>query len=124
MPLSWTISHPNRLVIAVAQDTVGLKDIEAYLDSILVASVIGYRKIFDMRNALFELDNDEVMALGARIRAYASIGPIGPLAIVAATPQSQERSRMFATLAAADRPLEIFREPHLARKWLDSQPPP
>ena len=124
MPLSWTISHPTRLVIAVARDTVGLKDIEGYLDAIMVASVIGYRKIFDMTNASFRLDNDEVMALGARIRAYASIGPLGPLAIVATMPESHDRARLYAALAAADRPLEIFRELHLARKWLDSQPPP
>ena len=124
MPLSWTISHPARLIIAVAKDTVGLKDIESYLDAILVANVIGYRKIFDMTNALFQLDDDETMALGARIRAYNSTTRMGPLAIVAASPESYDRSRMFATLAVADRPLQIFRELHLARQWLDAQQAP
>ena len=124
MPLSWTISHPARTIIAVARDTVGLTDIERYLDAIMVASVIGYRKIFDMSNATFRLDDDEIMALGARIRAYASAGPIGPLAIVAATPESYDRARMFTTLAVADRPLQIFRELRLARQWLEAQPAP
>ncbi len=124
MPLFWTISHPARLIIAVVKDTVGLKDIEAYLDAVVVANLIGYRKIFDMTNALIRLDDHEVMALGARIRAYDSMGRMGPLAIVAASPESYDRSRMFATLAVADRPLQIFRELHLARRWLDAQPTP
>ena len=124
MPLSWTISHPARLIVAVAKDTVGLKDIEAYLDAVVVANLIGYRKIFDMTNALVQLDDDEVMALGARIRAYDSMGRMGPLAIVASSTESYDRSRMFATLAVADRPLQIFRELHLARRWLDTQPTP
>jgi hypothetical protein len=60
------------------------------------------------------------MALGARIRAYISIGQIGPLAIVASTDRSYGQARMFMALAEADRPVKIFRELHAARRWLDS----
>jgi hypothetical protein len=35
---------------------------------------------------------------------------------------SYQQARMFAALAEADRPIKIFRELHLARQWLDSQP--
>jgi hypothetical protein len=61
------------------------------------------------------------MALGARIRAYTAIGPIGPLAIVATTDRSYGQARMFTALAEADRPIKIFRELHAARRWLDAQ---
>jgi hypothetical protein len=123
MPIQWTISHPVKLVIAVCKGTVTRQEIEGYLDAVVVADTLAYRKIFDMTHATGHLPDDDMMALGARIRAYATTGTIGPLAIVATTPESYERARLFAALADAKRPLKIFRELHLARKWLDAQAP-
>ena len=48
MPIQWTISHPTRLVVAVARGDLRLADIEGYLDGIVVAGGLPYRKIFDM----------------------------------------------------------------------------
>jgi hypothetical protein len=70
-----------------------------------------------------KLDEDDLMALGGRIRAYIPLGPIGPLAIVATTEKSYGQARMFTALAEADRPIKIFRELHVARRWLDEQSP-
>jgi hypothetical protein len=123
MPIQWTISHPAKLVIAVCKGAIARRDIEGYLDAVVVANTLAYRKIFDMTQATASLPDEDMMALGARIRAYATIGAMGPLAIVASTPESHERAHLFATLADAKRPLKIFRELHLARKWLDAQAP-
>ena len=123
MPIQWTISHPNRLVIAVCRDTVSRTDIESYLDNVVVSDTLPYRKIFDMTHAEMVLGDDDVMALGARIRAYAGLANLGPLALVASSPESYERARMFAVLADARRPLKIFSELHVARQWLDAQAP-
>jgi len=123
MPIQWTISHPNRLVIAVCKDTVSRTDIEGYLDNVVVSDTLPYRKIFDMTHAEMVLDDDDMMALGARIRAYAGLANLGPLALVASSPESYERARLFAVLADARRPLRIFRELHTARQWLDAQAP-
>ena len=122
MPVHWTISHPTRLVVVVAKDGVHLADIEAYLDGVVVNDALPYRKLFDMTNATLHLSDDDMMALGARIRAYAttsSTETMGPLAIVAATTSAHEQARLFTALADAKRPIKIFREPHAARKWLD-----
>ncbi len=121
MPLQWTVSHPTRLVIAVAKGELRLKDIEDYLDDVLAAGALPYRKIFDTTGATPKLDEDDLMALGARVRAYIPLGPIGPLAIVATTERSYGQARMFTALAEADRPIRIFRELHTARRWLDEQ---
>jgi hypothetical protein len=121
MPVQWTVSHPTRLVIAVAKDELLLQDIEDYLEGIVAAGALSYRKIFDTTGAVGSLSEDDLMALGARIRAYIGIGPIGPLAIVASTDRSYGQARMFTALAEADRPIKIFRELHAARRWLDSQ---
>jgi len=123
MPIQWTISRPTRLVVAVAKGALTRKDIEGYLDALVVADVMLYRKIFDMTQAEPSLSDADMMELGARIRAYATTGDMGPLAIVAATPQAVERASLFAALSEARRPIRIFQELHQARKWLDSESP-
>jgi hypothetical protein len=122
MPVQWTVSRPTRLVIAVAKGDLRRLDIEAYLDGVVTADALAYRKIFDMTQATPSLSDDDLMSLGARIRAYIPLGHLGPLAIVAATDKSYQQARMFAALADADRPIKIFRELHQARQWLDAQP--
>ncbi|MPZ35031.1 MAG: hypothetical protein GEV13_29335 [Rhodospirillales bacterium] len=123
MPVTWTISHPTRLVVALAKGEVGLKDIEAYLDAVMVAEALPYRKLFDTTAASIALSDTEMMTLGARIRAYIALGPIGPLAIAATSDESYWQARMFAVLAEADRPVKIFRKLSTARDWLEGQPP-
>ena len=49
--MQWTVSHPTRLVIAVAKDELLLQDIEDYLDGIVAAGALSYRKIFDTTGA-------------------------------------------------------------------------
>lgn len=124
MPVQWTISNPHRLVIAVARDELRLEDVENYLDGVAVADAMSYRKIFDTTHATMMLSDADVMALGARIRAYLKISKLGPLAIVAVTEAAYQQARLFETLAEGDhpgdRPVKIFRELHQARDWLDS----
>jgi len=121
MPIHWSISHPNKLVVAVCKGPLTRRDIEVYLDDVVVADGLPYRKIFDMTQAEPAIPDDDMMALGARIRAYATTGRMGPLAIVASTDTSYERAHLFAALADAERPIRIFRELHQARQWLDAQ---
>jgi hypothetical protein len=124
MPVQWTVSHKNRLVMAIATGDLGLADIEAYFDGMLREKLQAYRKLFDMSQAKPSLNDDDLMKLGARIRAYIPLGPIGPVAIVATTQESYEGAAIFAALAAADRPLQIFRDARLAQKWLEAAATP
>lgn len=119
MPVQWTISKPHQLVIAVARDELRLRDVEEYLDGVTVADALAYRKIFDTTNATMMLSDADMMALGARIRAYLKVSKLGPLAIVAVTERAYQQAMLFEVLAEGDRPVKIFRELHLAREWLD-----
>jgi hypothetical protein len=123
MPIQWTISKPAKLVVAVCKGVLTRKDIESYLDAVVVADVLAYRKIFDMTQAEPSLSDADLMELGARIRAYATTGGMGALAIVASTPESFERAHLFAALSEARRPIKIFQELHEARQWLDVHAP-
>jgi hypothetical protein len=125
MPIHWTISHPDRLVVAVCEGVVCRSDVEAYLDDIVVAGTLPYRKIFETRDAIAKVDDNDMMALGARIQAYVNtaIEPMGPLAIVAATQEGYEYARLYRVLSEGRRPLKIFRNLQTARRWLDSLKP-
>jgi len=123
MPVQWTISIPHRLVIAVARDELRLEDVENYLDGVAIADALPYRKIFDTTHATMMLSDADMMALGARIRAYLKVDKLGPLAIVAVTERAYQQARLFEVLAEGDRPVKIFRELHLAREWLDGFAP-
>jgi hypothetical protein len=124
MPVHWTISHPQRLVIAVTKDEVTVPDIEKYFAGVTAGGAMAYRKIFEITHTPAALSDENVKALGQRVVFYAQHGQVGPLAIVAATDESYAKARVFARAADISRPLAIFREMHQARHWLDAQPLP
>jgi hypothetical protein len=122
MPIRFTIDHANRFVHAVAEGPVSLKDMEAYLDEVVVQGALPYRKLWDCTKVIYEYDDDDMMALGARISAYAIFDPRGPTAIVALSDEAINASMRFINLGGAKRAAKIFRSEAQARKWLDAQP--
>ena len=121
MPVHWTISHASRLVLAVAKDEVKVEDIEQYFAGVTAQGGMAYRKIFDVSSTPMALSDQNLQALGQRIMLYAQHGQVGPLAIVATSDESYGQALAFARAARARRPLQIFRELHAARRWLDGQ---
>jgi hypothetical protein len=124
MPVHWTISHPNRLVVAVTKDEVDAKDIEQYFAGVTAEDAMSYRKIFEITHTPLALNPDNLRTLGQRVIYYAQHGQVGPVAIVAASDESYAQAQLFAQAAQVSRPLQIFRELHAARRWLDTQPVP
>ncbi|UYN96118.1 MAG: hypothetical protein KIT25_04000 [Enhydrobacter sp.] len=125
MPVHWTISHPNRLVVAVAKDDVTVADIEQYFAGVTADGGMAYRKIFEITHTPTALNEQNLRALGQRVMFYAQHGQVGPVAIVAASDESYAQAQLFASASAGlRRPLMIFREMHVARRWLDEQPLP
>jgi hypothetical protein len=122
MPVHWTVSHPQRLVVAVAKDEVTVADIEQYFAGVTADGAMAYRKIFEITHTPNALSDENLKALGQRVVFYAQHGQIGPVAIVAASDESYAQAQIFAGAAQVSRPLQIFRELHAARQWLDEQP--
>jgi hypothetical protein len=83
---------------------------------------VHYRKIIDVTWANSKaIGQEELMSFEARLREFALHRPRGPLAIVA-DPNRGDLARTFKALTSADRPIEVFRSIHEARKWLAAQP--
>lgn len=126
MPINFTIDHDRRHVEAVCDGDVALKDIEDFLDAIVVQGAIAYRKLFDGRRAIPKYTdiNEDLMLLAARISAYAShMERRGALALIAGDIKSQELAARFLNLGKpASRPGRAFIDEREARRWLAEQP--
>jgi hypothetical protein len=121
MPVHWTISHSSRLVIAVAKDEVKVEDIEKYFAGVTADGAMAYRKIFEIGAEPMAVSDENLKTLGQRVVLYAQHGQVGPVALVAGSDASFAQAQVFANAATAGRPLQIFRELHAARRWLDEQ---
>lgn len=121
MPIKWTISHPDRMVTMQADGEITLPEAEEYLDALVVAEAMPYAKLVDCTTMVTHVSDDEMMQLGARMRAYASILKGGPLAFVVTSPEMHDYVRRYINLAAADRPVKIVKTVDEARAWLKTQ---
>jgi hypothetical protein len=122
MPITWTISHPDRMVTVKAEGEITLPEAEEYLDALVVAEAMPYAKLLDCTTMVTHVDDEEMMQLGARMRAYASILKGGPLVFVVISPELHDYVRRYINLAAAERPVKIVRTIDEARAWLKTQP--
>ena len=121
MPLKWTIDHGAHMVTVAAQGEVTLEQAQEYLDAVVVAEAMPYAKLIDCTTMVTRATDDEMMALGARMRAYAGVMKGGPLCFVVATPEMLDYTRRYINLASADRPVQICKTVAEAKAWLATQ---
>jgi hypothetical protein len=123
MPLHWTISHPSKLVLAVAKGIVQPPEVHHYFEAITAGGARPYRKMFNLTHMESVFDADTLRGFASAVRANAANNPVGPIALVARSPIGQQQAEIFAKAATIDRPLKIFVEEHEARRWLDEVAP-
>ncbi len=87
------------------------------MKQIIDADVLHYRKIIDITTATSSIGEQELQAMAERLRAVPVLKPRGPLAIVA-DHQRGELGRLFMSMTSAERPVQVFRSIHEARRWL------
>lgn len=121
MPIEWTISHPERLVTIRAEGLVTRRDVEAYLDGIVVAGGMTYGKLFDARGIDPQASDEDVMLLAARIKAYGQMMEGGALAFVTTSSRARGFVHRYLNLSDADRPSRSFRTPEAALAWLETR---
>jgi hypothetical protein len=122
MPIHFTIDHKARFVEARFDGVIVLKDVEDFCDAIVGQGCLPYRKLIDGRTGIGKYDDKDVMAMGARLSAYATMGPRGALAVVPAEHASLELMDRLMNLGKEGRPAKAFRSVDEARTWLLAQP--
>jgi hypothetical protein len=122
MPVKWTISHEDRIVLAAAEGETSVQDLEQYVTAMAAAGGLPYRKLFDMTYvASGGLRVAELRAFSRKVLELGKEGPMGPIAIVVGSELEKEMAEMFGQ-TDANRPLAIFHDVSEARQWLDGRP--
>jgi hypothetical protein len=122
MPIHLEIYHPDRIVVGVARGEVTLAEFGGFVRDLAQAGVLHYRKIIDVTAAKSStVGKDELLAADTQLRGLNRKGPRGPLALVTDANRG-ELAQAFKALSADDRPVEVFRSIHQARKWLAQFP--
>jgi hypothetical protein len=122
MPIHFTIDHKARYIEAKFDGHLVLKDVEGFCDAVIAADGLPYRKLIDGRTATGTYTDADVMAMGARLSAYATISTRGALALVPAPGTSLELADRVLNLGKDGRPAKAFLSIDEARKWLAAQP--
>jgi hypothetical protein len=123
MAITWKVSHPERLIIAVGKVPVTAADILHCADEFAESGIGIYRKLFDLTHLSGVLSQADIQLLGRRMADRATGQQFGPIAIVVASDAIAGSARIFQAVAAADRQVQIFRDPYVARVWLDVTAP-
>ena len=122
MALHWTVQSHLRLVTVTAEGDVTRSDVEAYFNMSNGANIVEWRKLFDARNGRAVFTGQDVNALGVRIREAATVREVGALAFVMPEIETPELMRFLGFLAAAKRPMRLFRDIDPARRWILKMP--
>ena len=67
MPIALSISHEEKLVVGIAEGEIDREDIDSYLDAVIAANAMPYRKLFDLTFAPLSLTVGDLKALGKRV---------------------------------------------------------
>lgn len=118
MPIVSGVNHAARLISAKATGELGRTDIEDFLDGLVAAATLSYRKVLDMSQGRLVLSSDDMTAIGERVREHETMGPMGSVAVITATEEQYDAIRLFESVVNANRALKIFRDAEMAYAWL------
>ena len=120
MPLQWSVSHPARLVLIVAKGDVQAGEMVELLAGLDRDKARPYRKIADIDGLATRFSDEQVRALASAVRAREQATmEVGPIAIIAKKPEVVRMAQLFIEQAEMARPIQLFDEQHLARRWLE-----
>lgn len=120
MAMHYVIDSRQRLVSVTAEGGITRADVDAYLEAVVGAGALEYRKLFDWRAGTPAMDFPEMMSVLTMIRDYHD-RPHGPLAVVLSDEQRQsaDLARVLGVLLSARRPMRVFSSVRSASRWLD-----
>ena len=121
MPLTWTISHFDKMVEAQAVGIVRFADVIAFLDAARAEGALAYRKLFDARQAGGDFNESDLASYAGSVSGYGSVEQLGPIALVVGPRGIAQNAALFRRLTITQRPLNFFHDLDEARGWLKSQ---
>ena len=124
VPLSLTVLHSERLVIATGSGEVTLMDLIGLAKEIFQGGLLSYPRIVDLSHATLALKSGEIRNIAQGLTAATANGSLGNIAAIAFVARSDEVRDMTLLFgdrtAKSDRPLKVCASVSEARDWLAS----
>jgi hypothetical protein len=122
MAITWTVLHPQRLIIAVGTIPVTATNILCCIEEFGKAGIDAYRKLFDLTALSGKMIQVDMQLAAARMAARSADQQMGPIAFIVSSDALAEWAALFRA-PGADRPVQVFRDSYVARIWLDVTAP-
>jgi hypothetical protein len=124
MPIYVTVYHLDKMIIGKTEGEVTLADIESYLDDVVKARAVPYRKIFDASSGTSVLTPEDVVTLRSKLAEFTQKRDnVGPFAVVTGGNRQGRMANICQTITTANRPMRVFADIHSARQWLEEKLP-
>jgi hypothetical protein len=121
--LQWVVEVETATVVVSGRGIVDRAFIERYLLAMTALGARGYRKLFDLTHAAFEIQRDDVSAVAGALTQSGADGRAGPVAIVVGmSPLSLDMAVLLKQNIEPSRPLRLFTRVDEARRWLRLTP--
>lgn len=117
MPIYMDILPLDRLVVIVARGSVTADEIAENTKKLIAANVPGYAKIIDVTGSASTLTKEQVEGVAVLLRGGSDGVSRGSVAFVV-DPARRGFADAFADATRGERPIQLFRSLHEARKWL------
>jgi hypothetical protein len=118
MPISYSISHAARMVVASGEGDISASELQEGLMAVMRENAIPYAKLIDLSFAPLTLRHAGIRAAAERMKVFNKGRQVGPLAVVVASELAKEMIELFDSLVEAERPMKVFDDPASARAWL------
>ena len=123
MALSWEVEAKTLTVVVSGRGIVDRAFIEQYLLAMTAMGTRGYRKLFDLTYAAFEIQGDDVSAVARALTQFGAGGRAGPVAmVVGMSPLSLDMAVLLKQNLEPSRPFRVFTRLDEARQWLRLTP--
>ena len=107
-------------MIAVAKGELEPQDMMEFVLRIDASNARPYRKMIDVTGVTAKFSADKIRRFARLILQREDESEVGPIGVVAGSPDAHRQAILFATQAQRHRPIKVFHEQHDARKWLDA----
>jgi hypothetical protein len=122
MPISYETDHQSRRVTVVLTGIATVEDLLAIVNRQAAEGTWGYGLLYDARRVTREQNGayGDMRLVLQQVSAHAAtLGARGPVAIVTDNPADYSIVRTYSNLSGqAQRPVEVFRDPSDAERWL------
>jgi hypothetical protein len=107
-------------VIAIAKGDLEPADMLDFVVRIDAAKARPYRKMVDVTGITALFSADKIRRFAHLIRQREEESEVGPIGVVAGSPNVHRQAVLFARQAQRHRQIRVFHEQHDARRWLDA----